>query len=361
MLEKYLNKNNVKESEFPDYEYPLNQEEVLHLKELAKNKKLNYYEKTNIYKAQEIIKGSNKVKIAILDSGILTDHEEFSDCLDQKNCGKSFAWWDLTYDPKNVYDENGHGTHVAGIITGKNVGIAPNCKMYPLKVLDKKGRLDRHPNILLKALDWCYQEDIDLINISFGGYKPLNDILKEKFNKISNNKIIVALAGNNYTGANFPSVYPNIVSAGSVDNNFIHSDFSNIWFSLNISAPGEKIFSSYIYGTDIYNNKSYGYNLGTGNSQSTSFITGVLALGLSLLKENNIDYKLNEIISTLYKSVIKKSLKLEETINVLNVFKSEFNIIENDIHKINRYMYGNGIIDAEKFLINLIKEYNLKR
>ncbi len=73
------------------------------------------------------------VRVYVVDSGINVKHTEFS---------RGNAKWDYTTDRRLIrgVDENGHGTHIAATIGGKNVGIAPEAEIFAIKACNKEGR-----------------------------------------------------------------------------------------------------------------------------------------------------------------------------------------------------------------------------
>lgn len=159
----------------------------------------------------------NGVCVAILDTGCDYTHKD----LKGKVVGGYNFTSDYDGDPKNYMDNNGHGTHVAGIIgaRGKTVqGIAPKAELFILKVLDKNGKGSREN--IIKAINYCIKwnkEDnftkINVINLSLSGNK--DDV--ELYNVINeatlNDIVIVCASGNNGDGSLsteeecYPSVY----------------------------------------------------------------------------------------------------------------------------------------------------------
>ena len=90
------------------------------------------------------------VTVAVLDTGIM-NHPDFDN--------RIAVFRDFVNEKKVMYDDNGHGTHVAGILAGSGVlsrrkyrGIAPSAKIAALKVLDQNGNGSLKQ--ILKALDW---------------------------------------------------------------------------------------------------------------------------------------------------------------------------------------------------------------
>ncbi len=227
-------------------------------------KKQSNLELIKAYEAQKESKGKN-VKVGIIDTGVDYTHEELKHLFNQ--C-KGYNFIDGT-DP---IDDNGHGSHVAGIIGGLTTGVAPECTLYSLKVLDKDGA-GSSINIL-KALDWSISNKLDVVNMSLGS--PFcsdieNTVIQTALLKGIR---IVAAAGND--GENecmYPSSYEGVISVSAVNNSLERADFSNYNDKITVAAPGVEIFSTY---------KNNSYQTLSGTSMASPHVAGVLALITSL-------------------------------------------------------------------------------
>ncbi|MBN6887496.1 S8 family serine peptidase [Cytobacillus horneckiae] len=179
---------------------------------------------------------------------------------------------------------------MAGIIAAQNnnygiVGINPFAEIYNVKVLDENGR--GNANNLIKGIKWCIDNDIDLINISFG-YQKDNKKLKDIIDKaISKNIIIVAAAGNTYGfKTDYPANYNNVISVTSLDKELQRSSFAALG-KIDFALPGEEILS-----TD--NNGDY--SLFEGTSFATAYASGVISVLLSKYKNEEIKLTFSEYI-----------------------------------------------------------------
>ncbi|MCV9884759.1 S8 family peptidase [Metabacillus halosaccharovorans] len=204
-------------------------------------------------------------KIAILDSGVNQAHPDL-----KISGGKSFVDYTSSYE-----DDNGHGTHVAGIINAQNndfgtLGIAYEADVYILKVFNNEGVGDSLD--LAHALDWAITNNMDIINLSIG-FEENDFIIKSLIQEAyANNMIIVAAAGNNGYGintVNYPARYNEAIAVGSVNKNSLRSSYSSTGSALEVVAPGEDIYSSYLLN-------GYGYMSGT--SMAAPYAAGYLAL-----------------------------------------------------------------------------------
>jgi len=193
-----------------------------------------------------------------------------------KNSGRDFVNNDF-----DASDDYYHGTFVAGIVgaeTNNNEGIAGvawNCKILPIKVLDDKG-VGTTANVVL-GIQWAADNGADIINLSLGaeaGSETLRQACKYAFDK---GKVIVASAGN--TGADtvmFPAAYDNYVLAvAATDYNDARAAFSNTGAEVDVAAPGVHILSTvptWLHPTALP------YAFEDGTSGATPHVSGLAAL-----------------------------------------------------------------------------------
>lgn len=181
------------------------------------------------------------IKIAIIDTGIDVDHPDLVDNIK--------GGYNATSKKKSYDDENGHGTHVAGIIAAVDneigvIGVAHEAELYAIKALDSYG--DGYVSNIIEGIEWCIENNIDIINMSFG---MGNDsvLLHEAVHKASSTGIVmVAAAGNNYGGnCEFPAAYDEVISVGSLNIDGDVADHSAL-NGVDVWAPGVGIISTYI-------------------------------------------------------------------------------------------------------------------
>lgn len=202
------------------------------------------------------------VKVAVIDSGIDKNHEDLkiSGCFSAS-------------DAATCSDDEGHGTHVTGIIGALDndigiAGVAPNADIYSARVSNLNGEI--WANDVLTAVDWAISENVDIINISLGTrrYSPSFDNAVTKAFK--EGIIVVAAAGNDDHGTvRYPAALPNVIAVSAVTEDNKTADFSNIGNEIDFSAPGDVILSTYIGNT---------YVGMSGTSMAAPFVTGVIAL-----------------------------------------------------------------------------------
>jgi len=227
------------------------------------------------------LNGSNKptspnVHIFVVDTGILASHPDLNV---NKTLGRNFT----SKDPKAWNDDNGHGTHVAGIIgaVNNNIGMmggSPSANVIPIKVLNKQGS-GSYSDIIAAInyiADWKIKNPAlpAVLNMSLGGppFKPLDDAINAIIDK---GVSVVVAAGNESTDARYssPARIEKAITVGAYDvaTNAMAS-FSNYGSVIDIWAPG-----TYIDSTSLNNS----YRVLSGTSMATPVVTSVIVNILS--------------------------------------------------------------------------------
>lgn len=210
--------------------------------------------------------------IAIIDSGCF-DHIDLKSSLVY---GKNFT---SEGNSQNITDNNGHGTHIAGIIHN----IVPEAQLLIIKVLDRYGYGSIED--IIEGIYYALNKGVDLINISIG-YEDSDNELKAAIDKARYQNVPVICASGNNNNIDYPAKYA--ISVGSINNERNISDFSTQEASLY--AIGENVTSTYINDT---------YETLSGTSMSTAKVTGYLAK--EMLNNNNLNIiefiKQNKIIN----------------------------------------------------------------
>lgn len=208
----------------------------------------------------------NGVDVAVMDTGCDYMHKEIA-----SRFGQTIGY-DFVNETNNPMDDNGHGTHVAGTIGGVDVGVAPGVNLYALKMLDHNG--SGYGTDFLRACDWAIDNDIQIVNASFGGRntneaeKRMLDIMYEK------NILFVAAAGNNGTNEySYPASHEHAISVAAVNYDKTRASFSQYNDQINISAPGVGVQSCLPGG---------GYGAFDGTSMASPHSGGSFALLLEL-------------------------------------------------------------------------------
>jgi len=231
------------------------------------------------------------IKVGVVDSGIAA-HPAL-----KVAGGQSFV---QGHDSSHWADEDGHGTHCAGIIAGQWLrgstwGHAPECELHALRVFGLPGE-GGYTSDIADALDYALEQKFDLLNLSMG-MSGDDAYLSSKFGECAQNGMVcVAAAGNEAGAVSFPARHPQAVAVSalgqlgtyppdSLSGQFSQSDlssplepnlyvarFSNRGPELYAAAPGVAVISTVLSG---------GYASMDGTSMACPQVTGWLAALLS--------------------------------------------------------------------------------
>ena len=219
------------------------------------------------------------VKVGVLDTGIDTEHRDLyvkgGVCTIAPDCTAG-----IPYD-----DNNGHGTHVAGIIAALSnntgvQGIAPEVDLYSIKVLDNLGV--GTTDSIMQGIEWAIKQKIDILNISITTTTD-DQIMKIALDKAYNLGILlVGAAGNRGLKSSdtvtFPAKYDSVIAVSAVNSDLTKLVESSVGPKVEVAAPGGAIFSTYPIEWDFIDGKQDGYTELSGTSMSAPHVTGVLAL-----------------------------------------------------------------------------------
>ncbi|ORX95620.1 subtilisin-like protein [Basidiobolus meristosporus CBS 931.73] len=239
------------------------------------------------------------VDVYVIDTGIYVEHDDFE--------GRA-SWGTTAVDGASV-DGNGHGTFVAGIIGGKEYGVAKKANLHAVKVLDTNG--GGSTSSLIKGLQYVYEEHQrkenkrTIINMSLGSeYSRLvNDIVGEV---VQSGIIVVAAAGNgNEAGIGVdacgvsPASARGVITAGATRSDDQIAIFSNFGRCVTLFAPGQQVTSDFIGARNANSTLS-------GTSFSSPYTAGVAALIMGsseeILSPAEVQHRL---ISLATKKVVK--------------------------------------------------------
>jgi subtilisin family serine protease len=238
--------------------------------------------------------------VAVIDTGIDYTHADLGG-----GFGAGYrvvAGWDFVNNDANPLDDNGHGTHVAGIIGSSSAtysGVAPNVNLIALKVLDASG--SGSFGKVEDALKWVAanqsQYNIVAVNLSLGSGNYTSNpytFLDDEFSSLKSKGVFIAVAAgnsfysnNSQVGLDFPAIHPGVVSVGAVySGNFGQvswssgardfttapdrvASFSQRGTALSLMAPGALINSTYLGNT---------YRSMAGTSMAAPVVAGAAAL-----------------------------------------------------------------------------------
>jgi subtilisin family serine protease len=297
--------------------FPFEREDVLSLQE-AEQKAGWSISSFELPKAWSMSKGEG-VRVAVLDTGVDLDHPDL--------VANLLPGYNFINPGSSPNDDNQHGTHVAGIVAASNndigmVGVAPDAKIVPVKVLDRHG----NGNLVnvAKGIRWAVDEGgVDLICMSLGSPNPVQEVRKAIQYAESKNVVCFVAAGNSGMTKNifYPAEYPETIAIGSIDENFKRSGFSNTGENLDFMAPGNRIFST------VPDNW---YAVLSGTSMATPFAVGLAALVLSYSRNN------------------KMGVSLKNSEDYRRIFKDHTIPITDELLKDKKFYQGFGIIEPKK-------------
>jgi PKD repeat protein len=188
--------------------------------------------------------------------------------------------WDFVNDDNNPFDDNGHGTHVAGILgakgnNGKGIaGVSWHTRMMALKAFDDKG--SGSVISIIPALEYARMMGARITNDSWGGPAYSQALYDELALSNAAGMLNIVAAGNNGSNNSATPTYPgsfdlsNVICVAATNNDDSLAVFSNYSYSLvDVAAPGQDIYST-------LPGHAYGYKNGT--SMATPMVAGAIAL-----------------------------------------------------------------------------------
>ncbi|MCM3125427.1 MULTISPECIES: S8 family peptidase [unclassified Mesobacillus] len=254
--------------------------------------------------------GDEHIIIAVIDTGVDLDHPDLSRRLTNG--------YNVLENNDFPDDDNGHGTHVSGIIASETnnqegiAGITWYNKIMPIKAMGAEGYGTTFD--IAKGIIWAVDHGANVINMSLGNYQP-SSLLKEAIDYAYNkNVVMISAAGNENTmQPSYPAAYPEVLSVSAVDNTGRRASFSNYGDYIDVSAPGVQITSTYF-------NQQYAALSGT--SMASPHVAGLAGLLLSA----------------------NPNLTNREVIDIIKNSAYDLGIPGNDSD------FGNGLIDVKNAL-----------
>lgn len=233
----------------------------------------------------------NGVTVAVMDTGIAS-HIDFGQ--------RTIGFMDAVYGRKKIYDDNGHGTHVSGIIAGSGfagrgryTGMAPGASILAIKVLDRMGK--GNTKQVVQALRWLMEHreeyKVRILNISVGmlatAREEEQNLLLATMEEVWDSGIVVvAAAGNNgprESSITIPGLCKTIITVGSSDDDAANvrslglmrgysgrGPTGSCVMKPEIVAPGTAIISCGRNGNS--------YEVKSGTSMATPVVAGAIAV-----------------------------------------------------------------------------------
>ncbi|MBU1143860.1 MAG: S8 family serine peptidase [Firmicutes bacterium] len=257
----------------------------------------------NVHEAWLETTGSIEVLIAIIDTGIDTDHDEFLNRISPLSYNSRTKQVGISY----VEDDNGHGTLVAGVIGANKdnskgiAGIVQNSQILVIKAnnledplteeIESKSFTDAS---IIEGIYYAADQGAQVINMSLGS-SSANTLMQQAINYARNlGVILVAASGNDGVSSKFyPASFDGVISVSAVNENETIWEQSNYNDKVDISAPGSLILS-----TSLNN----GYATASGTSLAAPQVSGVIGLMLAYFTE----FDSNQIIQQLLSSAVDK-------------------------------------------------------
>ena len=231
------------------------------------SKQSSYLSPLRLDRAWDAGRGSG-VTVAVVDTGVELDHPDLA--------GRLTGGYDVLNPGAPPLDDNGHGTMVAGIIAARTdngvgvVGVAPDARVMPVKVLDSTGR-GSDADIAV-GIDWARTHHARVVNLSLGGVADDPMLADAVHNAVAAGIVVVAAAGNDAAPTvGFPAGYPGVVAVGATGHDGALAAFSSYGLRIDVVAPGLDITSTGLGSSPTY-------ATGSGTSFSSPIVAGVAAL-----------------------------------------------------------------------------------
>ncbi len=238
-----------------------------------------------------------EVLVAVIDTGVDVNHPDLANFIWQ-NAGETgqdsngsdkrtngidddangyvddWQGWNMIAGNNDVSDNQGHGTHLAGIIGAQMnnslgiVGVAPNARILPIKALDNNG-FGTYAQVA-EGIVYATKMGARVINLGFGGTGS-SQLLQDAIDyAAAHGVLVVAAAGNGGTNVPYyPAAYSGVIAVSAVDNNLSWATFSSSGDHISLTAPGIGIYSTIPGGS---------YASYSGTSMSSAEVSGVAAL-----------------------------------------------------------------------------------
>jgi thermitase len=237
--------------------------------------------------AHRYSRGDPRITVAVLDTGVCLSHPELTpdivpgfDFVDIIDGATEFVGDFLGYD-EVPDDEVGHGTHVAGIISGRGIkmpeGVASRCRLMPVRVLGAMKRGDKLYGAGLEdninpAVKYAVDHGAEVINMSLGmprtgGGLPHRDVVE--YARLKGVTIVAASGNDGAEELYYPGALPSVIAVGAADQEGNVAAFSTYGEQVSFLAPGTDVYSSHLKND---------YAFSSGTSHAAPFVTGAVAL-----------------------------------------------------------------------------------
>ncbi|WP_433271794.1 S8 family peptidase [Actinosynnema sp. CS-041913] len=204
----------------------------------------------------------DRVTVYVIDTGIRITHQEFAG-------GRAFHAWDAVDNDSVAQDDNGHGTHVAGIIAGKVHGVAKGVRAGAVRVLNAQGSGTTAG--VIAGVDWVTRnaQKPAVANFSLGG--GVSTSLDNAVRAMIKSGVSASVtAGSSGSGAinTSPARVTEAIVSGATTQADARASFSNYGPGVDLFAPGTGI-------TAAWHTSDTALNTLSGTSMATGFVSGV--------------------------------------------------------------------------------------
>ena len=224
------------------------------------------------------------VKVAIIDTGIDKDHPDLqANVKGGINFVSNPSW--RPANSKKWDDDNGHGTHCAGIVAAVDneegvIGVAPEADLYGVKVLDRTG--SGYISDIVAGIEWSVDNGMQVISMSLGLSSHIVPLHSACDTACDAGIVVVAAAGNSGPSDNtviYPAKYDSVIAVSATDGADVVASFSSRGPEVELAAPG----------TVVYSTVPGGYATISGTSMACPHVAGtaVLVIASGITDENN--------------------------------------------------------------------------
>lgn len=260
------------------------------------------------------ITGADTIKVAVIDTGIDLSHPDLKENVK--------GGYNAIRPDRLPNDDNGHGTHVAGIIGGLDnnigvVGVGPQIDLYAVKSLNRNG--SGYLSDIIEGIDWSIANGIQVINMSLGTNSNVQSFHDAIIRANQAGIIQVAAAGNDGAAVDYPAAYTEVIAVSAIDSAGNIPSWSSRGSEVDFAAPGVNVYSTY---------KGQTYKTLNGTSMASPHVAGTAALVLSVPERCDAD--------------LSGTCSPSEVAQQLAATAEDLGIVGYDP------LYGNGLINALK-------------
>ncbi|MCD8380938.1 MAG: S8 family serine peptidase, partial [Lachnospiraceae bacterium] len=278
---------------------------------------------------QDFILAKDSVTVAVIDTGINAGSNYFS--------GRNISGYNFTSSNQNdYYDEYNHGTFVAGIIAE---ATPPNVQILALRIFDAMGKTSTLT--VNSALQYANQQDVDVINMSFGAARPNEEKYTEyteSIKKLYDKGIpMIAAVGNENSYVYYPASMPETIAVSWLNENGEINFLSNHGIEVDFTAPGDEIKGSSNTGETV---------MMCGSSAAAPHVSAAVAM-IKLLYP---DYSCEQVKCELQKYAYDLGEKGKDNYYGYGVIKFGSYFFDNAKYKLKDVSYNAWYTEAVKYV-----------